>query len=138
MRDFPYVEEIQVRWVDIDAFRHVNHAVIISYLEIARANFWKKRMGGLGPMDIPFVIAHLDIDYKRPLHLYDRILVGMELGELKKTSFSFRYEIEAEGLSAVRATTVQVCINHRSGRPVRVPVELASSLKRELGGMIEV
>jgi len=96
IRDYPWVEEIQVRWKDVDAFHHVNHAVSISYLEIARANFWRERMGGSGPMDIPFVIAHLRIDYKRPIHLYDRVRVGMDLGEIRRSSFSFVYEVEAE------------------------------------------
>ncbi len=138
MHDYPWVEEIQVRWKDVDAFHHVNHAVSISYLEIARANFWRARMGGLGPMDIPFVIAHLNIDYKRPIHLYDRVRVGMGMGSLKRTSFSFVYEIEAEGRMAVEAETVQVCINHESGRAVRVPEQLALKLVEELGGMKEV
>ncbi len=136
--NFPWVEEVQVRWKDVDAFQHVNHAVSISYLEIARANFWKERMGGLGPMDIPFVIAHLEIDYLRPIHLYDRVRVGMGLGEMSRSSFSFVYEIEAEGRTAVRAQTLQVCIRHETGRAVRVPEELRGKLLETLGGMIEV
>jgi len=136
--EYPWVEDVQVRWNDVDAFRHVNHAVIISYLEIARANFWKERMGGTGPMDIPFVIAHLEIDYQRPIHLYDRVRVGMGLGELGRSSFSFVYEIEADGRTAVTAETLQVCINSGSGRATRVPEPLRSKLFGELGGMIEV
>ena len=138
IRDYPWVEEIQVRWKDVDAFHHVNHAVSISYLEIARANFWRERMGGSGPMDIPFVIAHLRIDYKRPIHLYDRVRVGMDLGEIRRSSFSFVYEVEAEGKTAIEAETLQVCINQESGRAVRVPRQLAADLRRQLGGMIEV
>jgi len=121
MKDYPYVCPIQVRWRDLDAFSHVNNAVFVTYLEVARAMLWKEHFGGTEAADIPFVIAHLEVDYRRPLGLYDAVEIGLRAGEVSGASFELEYRIEADGALAAEARTVQVCIRRESGRPVRVP-----------------
>lgn len=130
---YPYVIQVPVRWRDIDAFHHVNNAVIASYLEIARAQMWRERFKGADAMDIPFVIAKLEIDYKRPIKLYDEVLVGLRAAEISGSSFAFEYLIEVQGRTAVVARTLQVCVRHETGRPVRVPEEV----RRTLAGLVE-
>ena len=133
MIGYPYVIEVPVRWRDIDAFRHVNNAAIVSYLEIARAEMWHERFRGSDAMDIPFVIAKLEVDYKRPIKLYDEVVVGLRAADIAGSSFAFEYLIEAQGLTAVVARTLQVCIRHETGRPIRVPEEVS----RTLAGLAE-
>ncbi len=132
MIGYPYVVQIPVRWRDIDAFRHVNNAAIVSYLEIARAEMWHERFEGSSAMDIPFVIAKLEVSYKRPIKLYDTVLVGLRAADIGRSSFAFEYLIDVEGHAAVVARTLQVCVRHETGRPIRVPEEV----RRTLAGLI--
>ncbi len=129
MNGYPFAIPVSVRWRDVDAFRHVNNAVVVSYLEIARAEMWRDRFGGESVMDIPFVIARLEIDYLRPIRLYDEVEVGLRAADIGKTSFAFEYRIEADGTKAADARTVQVCIRHESGRPTRVPEAIREVLE---------
>lgn len=129
MNGYPFVIPVPVRWRDVDAFRHVNNAVVVSYLEIARAEMWRDRFGGESVMDIPFVIARLEIDYLRPIRLYDEVEVGLRAADIGKTSFAFEYRVEAGGTKAADARTVQVCIRHESGRPTRVPEAIREVLE---------
>lgn len=133
MTGYSFVVPVSVRWRDIDAFRHVNNAAIVSYLEIARSEMWRERFKGTDPMDIPFVIARLEVDYQRPIRLYDEVMVGLRAADITRSSFAFEYLIEAQGLQAVVARTLQVCVRHESGRPTRVPDEVT----RTLSGMVK-
>ena len=130
MNGYPYVIPLQVRWRDIDAFRHVNNAAIVSYLETARAEMWREYFSGSDAMDIPFVISHLEVDYQRPISLYDEVLVGLRATDITRSSFSFEYLIQAQGLTAAIARTLQVCVRHESGRPVRVPELVGRTLAK--------
>jgi len=128
MTGYPFVIQVPVRWRDIDAFRHVNNATIVSYLEIARAEMWHEVFKGSDAMDIPFVIARLEVDYRRPIRLYDDVRVGLRAADVGRSSFAFEYLIEVEGRTAVIARTLQVCVRHETGRPIRVPEEVLRTL----------
>jgi len=128
MIDYPYTTTISVRWRDIDAFRHVNNAAIVSYLEIARTEMWHDLFTGTDAMDIPFVIAKLEVDYKRPIKLYDQVLIGLRAADVGRSSFAFEYLIEVEDCTAAIARTLQVCVRHETGRPVRVPETVRRTL----------
>lgn len=119
---------IRVRWRDLDAFRHVNNAAFVSYLEVARSELWRCRFECSDPMDIPFVIARIEVDYKRPIHLFDEVVVSLRPTDICAVSFAFDYRVTANGLTAATARTLQVCVRHSSGRPVRVPADLRRRL----------
>lgn len=50
MQGFKHKTPIQIRFKDIDAFRHVNNANHFTYLEIARTHilmkYWEKKLTG--------------------------------------------------------------------------------------------
>ena len=129
MEGFGYEVPIQVRWRDLDAFAHVNNAVFASWIEVARAELWRDRFGGREALDIPFVVARLEIDYRRPVGLYDRVVVGVRAADVRGSSFAFEYRIESEGELAAAARTVLACVDRDSGRPVRIPAALRSKLE---------
>jgi acyl-CoA thioester hydrolase len=128
MEGYPFSLDIQVRWRDLDGFEHVNNAVFASWLEVARAELWHQRFGGRVVRDIPFVIARLEIDFRRPVQLYDDVRIGLRPADVGATSFAFEYRIEAGGRLAANARTVQVCVRPETGRPVRVPEEIRQRL----------
>lgn len=133
MEGYLFETRIQVRWRDLDPFGHVNNAAFASYVEVARAELWRHRFHGTSAEDIPFVIARLEIDYRRPLELYDEVVVGLRTADLRGSSFAFEYRIEANGELAAEARTVQVCLGPDRRRPVRVPAELRARLERLAG-----
>jgi len=42
LENFPFQHTIKTRWRDLDAFRHVNNATFLSYIEDARILFFKR------------------------------------------------------------------------------------------------
>ena len=42
LNDFPFQHNLKTRWRDLDAFKHVNNATFLSYIEDARIVFFKR------------------------------------------------------------------------------------------------
>ena len=126
MDGYPFACTIQVRWRDVDALGHVNNAVIVTYLETARAELWRERFGG--GTAIPFMVAHLEVDYRRQISLDDRVWVGVRVSGLRGARYSFEYRVEANGELAAEAVTVMAHVRPGERRPSRIPDELRARL----------
>ena len=129
MQGFPFSCPIQVRWRDLDAFGHVNNATFASYLEMARTEVWRRRFGGREAMEIPFFVKKLEIDYRRPVGLYDKVTVWLRVGEIRGASFTFEFAVEANGEVAADALTKLACVDNRTGRPVRMDPGFRATLE---------
>src|SRR5215213_4423598 len=73
---FEHEKRIEIRWRDLDTFGHVNHVVFLTYLEEARDEWLG---GALGDPDRAWdwVVAHVEIDYRRELVLADDMVVAV-------------------------------------------------------------
>ena len=68
-------KEIEIRWRDLDAFEHVNHVVFLTYLEEVRDE-WLGRSLGDPDLVWGYVVARVEIDYRRELTLADDVVVA--------------------------------------------------------------
>jgi acyl-CoA thioester hydrolase len=68
-------KEIEIRWRDLDAFNHVNHIVFLTYLEEVRDE-WLGRVLADPALVWGYVIARVEIDYRRELTLEDDVVVA--------------------------------------------------------------
>ena len=66
--------ELPLRHRDMDALGHVNQAVYHELLEEVRSAFFRRVLP-----DLPFtgyVLAHVELDYRREVRIADRVLTG--------------------------------------------------------------
>ncbi len=132
MDGFPFACPVEVRFSDVDAMNHVNNAVYLTYMELARVRIWQERFAFSGSArDIPVIVARIAVDYRSPIGLEDPVEVGIGVTHVGRTSFTFRYRVEAAGRLAAEAESVQVCFDYSAGRPV--PVD--EDLRRRLEGL---
>src|SRR5262249_48552058 len=68
-------KEIEIRWRDLDSFDHVNHVVFLTYLEEVRDE-WLGRVLDDPALVWGYVIARVEIDYRRELTLEDDVIVA--------------------------------------------------------------
>ena len=133
--DFHYEHPIEVRFVDTDAFGHVNNAVYLSYFEAARAGYYAKVMGtpfgtGESAAEHTFVIAEAHVTYRAPAFFGETLLVGCRFDWTGKSSFGLAYRVRAEdsavGSARVVAdgATTQVMFDLVRNRVARVPADL--------------
>ncbi|TVQ39496.1 MAG: acyl-CoA thioesterase [Spirochaetaceae bacterium] len=68
--------DVAVRFADIDSLRHVNNKAYLTFLEDARVDYMHNILSlDTRALDIPYVIAHLEIDYRAPAYYGDLITV---------------------------------------------------------------
>jgi acyl-CoA thioester hydrolase len=133
--DFAYEHPIEIRFVDTDAFGHVNNAVYLSYFEAARAGYYARVTGspfmtGAHGSAHTFVVAEARISYRSPALFGEALFVGCRFAWTARTSFGLEYRVRAEQ-SIVGATrvvadgeTVQVMFDLQRSRVTRVPEDL--------------
>jgi acyl-CoA thioester hydrolase len=61
-----FTKRCEIRWRDMDAFRHVNNSVYLTYLEETRDEWFLEVLGN-GLLLNDFVLARCAIDYRSPL-----------------------------------------------------------------------
>lgn len=61
-----HVYPVQVRWSDLDPYQHVNNVTYVEYFQESRISY-SMAMHQPGDVFGDFVVARIDVDYKRPL-----------------------------------------------------------------------
>ena len=102
-------KRIEIRWRDVDGYGHVNNAAYLTYLEEGRDAWLASVLGSLEAI-YAYVIAHVEIDFRRELRHGDReVLVRCRLDRLGTSSIRTREEVlTRDGELAAEAAAVLV------------------------------
>jgi acyl-CoA thioester hydrolase len=110
---------IEVRFSDLDAMGHVNNAVVVSYMEQARFQWWRTFLGGRKFQEEGFLIARAEVDYRVPILLGDDVRVELHCTKVGNSSFELTYRL-TRGLGGdlmAEGKTVQVMLDFTTNRP---------------------
>lgn len=119
----------------MDAYGHVNNVVFLTYLEEARVDMLFSLSAEYGGKALAegVLVAHHEIDYKRPLVYHPRgVDIEMWVGHIKGASFEIRYEVHDETTVFARAASVLVPYDLEKERPRRVSPEERAFLEKFL------
>jgi acyl-CoA thioester hydrolase len=139
--DYRHRTPVQVRFRDIDAFGHVNNAVVSSYVELARVTYLHDVLGlnPVGPEDrMPLILGMIKVDYLSPIFLDDRVVVGSRVEWLGRTSIGMSHLLTAEGgRDLARSSSVLVAYDYEQARPMPVPDDWRTTLAAHEGRSLE-
>lgn len=129
--EFTVVHEIVPRFRDTDAMGHINNAVYVTYLEVARQIYWSRLDEHADYRRVPFILAHVTIDFRSDARVNEVLVAGIRLAWISTKSFSFVYRIweKKSGRTVVEASTVQVCYDYEARQTLPMPEELRRSLE---------
>jgi acyl-CoA thioester hydrolase len=108
---------IEIRWRDVDAYRHVNNAVYATYLEECRDEWLERALGeAADPWD--YVLARVAIDFRRELTLEDgTVVVSCRLERVGNASLTLAEQVRtADGELAAESEAVIVARDRETGR----------------------
>jgi len=110
-------KRIEIRWRDLDAYRHVNNAVYATYLEECRDEWMVVALGDAGDL-WDFVLARVAIDFREELTQEDdAVVVSARLSRIGRSSLTLREEIrKLDGTLAAEAESVLVARDPKIGR----------------------
>jgi acyl-CoA thioester hydrolase len=132
--EYAFRHRLQVRFRDCDAMGHVNHAVYLTYFEQCRLTFWRELTGAPSP-HARVIIARAECDYRSPAHFGDELEIGINVGEIGRSSFTLTYGIAkvAGGQAVAMGKTVMVSYDYAAGKSVPLPAEARALLERVKG-----
>jgi acyl-CoA thioester hydrolase len=96
---------VSIRWRDMDALGHVNHAVFLTYLEEGRDACFEQLFG-----DLDYVMVRLEIDMRAEIRLADeQVTVQIAVERMGNSSLTTRETIRTrDGQTAAEARVVTV------------------------------
>lgn len=124
MTDFKFSTSLDVRYSDLDAQGHLNHARYFSFMEQARFNYmlevglWKQEQGFAG---VGQIVASATCDYKRPAQLGDEVRVWVRTTRLGQKSLEMDYLLMVDEVPIATGSTVQVAYDYAAGQSMPLP-----------------
>lgn len=122
MTDFKFFHPIIVRYGDLDPQGHVNNAAFITYLEHARVNYIRHLdlWDGKSFLNIGFILARIELDYKAPILMTDEVEVGVRTSRLGNKSLDMEYLVRETGGGKIygEGKTVQVAYDYQNGTTI--------------------
>jgi acyl-CoA thioester hydrolase len=116
-----------VRFRDLDSLGHVNNAVYLTYIELARLQYLSQLE--ILDADKPnLMLARVEVDFKRPIFIRDAVTITAEVTRMGGKSFTMRHEILASGEVAASLETVLVWFDHVTNQSQRIPDEVRAKL----------
>ena len=128
---FRVCSTLQPRFRDTDAMGHINNAVYVTYLEVARQEYWRELDRTLDYRHVPFILAHVTIDFRSEALMKETLELGVRCDWIGGKSFGFGYEIreQASGRLVVEASTVKVCYDYTTKQSIPMPDALKQKLE---------
>ena len=138
---------IQVRWRDLDALRHVNNAVFISYFEYARLAYAHELLGPdaeidrktMLPVDFQIILAEVSCQYRSPVMLEDKPVVEIWVSRMGRKSFVFQYRMtdDRTGRLLAEGCSTQVWYDYGTGSSQVIPEEIVAKIEAKQGATVE-
>jgi acyl-CoA thioester hydrolase len=130
---FAHLSTIDTRWMDNDAYGHVNNVVYYSFFDTA-VNRWLIERGLLDVASSPAIglVVETQCRYLAPITFPDRVTAGIRVARIGRSSV--RYEIglfrnDEAGASAV-GHFVHVYVDRVSRASVDIPGDIRTALSR--------
>jgi acyl-CoA thioester hydrolase len=126
MPEFKFHLDLRPRFFDLDAFRHVNNAVYLTYCEEDRAAYCR-RLGIFLLQDraepVSFVIARAELEFKSPVTYGEELRVFIRAEKFSRHGFELAYRIESltRRRLVLTARTKCVCWDVEGARLAALP-----------------
>ena len=131
--DFRFHHELRVRFAETDMQGIVFNGNYLTYYDVA----WTEYFRALGfawqdliDLGADTVLARTEMEFKAPARFDDVLAVYTRVSRIGNTSLIFAFEIYKQGDERLigAASSLYVCIDPRTLRPVRVPDALRSRI----------
>lgn len=116
----------EIRFVDIDAFGHVNNAHYLTYFEQARVKYfddivgWKYDWSKQG-----IILARAEINFVMPVLFRDEVLIWTRCSRFGNKSFDMEYRLvkteNGNEILLADGKTVMVAFDYESNQSIAIP-----------------
>jgi acyl-CoA thioester hydrolase len=128
---------IQVKFSDIDGYLHVNNGIYFNYFEHARGEFLLKKCDW-DIMEFGAVVARVEMDYFRPIHLEDEVEAWLSCTRLGNSSFDLdQYLVgktkDGDEVTFAKCKCIIVSVDMKTMKPNPLPENYRAKLQLKPG-----
>ncbi|HWP44686.1 MAG TPA: thioesterase family protein [Blastocatellia bacterium] len=131
--DFRFNHRLRVRFAETDLQGIVFNGNYLTYYDVAWTEYFRAmglRYEDMIEMGADTVLARTTLEFKSPARFDEVLEVYTRVSRIGNTSLTFEFEIYPEGEDRLvgTATSLYVCIDHKTLKPVRVPEALRARI----------
>ena len=122
LANYPFHHDVTTRWKDLDAFRHVNNAVFLTYIEDGRIillNRWNINYGKRS-----LIVASVKIDYIKQVQHPSSLKIGQRVSRIGTKSFDIESAIFHKDDLVCLSTITSVAFNFELNQTIKVYKEI--------------
>jgi acyl-CoA thioester hydrolase len=126
---------MRVRYADTDAMGVAYHGNYLAFFEVGRVDALRQigaDYARVVSQGLQLVVVEASVNYVKPSHFDDVLLVATRASEIGRARFAFTYQVtlEADGALIATGQTRHACVDAARLRPVRLPAWLVDDLRR--------
>ncbi|GDX32952.1 thioesterase [Actinomycetes bacterium] len=127
---------VERRFSDLDMLQHVNNVVYNDYLQEGRIRLMRELRTDFAEPYFPQVLARQEINYRKTLELRpEPLVVEAWISSVGRTSYEVGLRIlDDDGSLAADATSVMVCFDPATQKPVPIPADYRAALVEAMEG----
>ncbi len=122
---------VTVYYEDTDMGGIVYHANFLRFIERARSDF-VRRLGvdqnAMRDAGVVWVVTRIEADYIAPARFEDALTVETSVEKMTSARLTMAQVVRRDGQELFRAMVTAVCMDMKTGKPVRLPAEVRASL----------
>ena len=124
LQDYPFQHKLNTRWKDLDAFRHINNAAFLTYIEDARIILLRRWNINYNKKSL--IVASVKIDYIRQVNHPSTLVIGQKVSRLGTKSFDIESAVFNEKSSELVcfSTITSVAFDFVENKTVKVFKEI--------------
>ena len=122
---------VTVYYEDTDMGGIVYHANFLRFIERARSDF-VRRLGvdqnAMRDAGVVWVVTRMEAGYIAPARFEDALTVETSVEKRTSARLTMAQVVRRDGQELFRAMVTAVCMDMKTGKPVRLPAEVRASL----------
>ena len=130
--EFPTFVEMPTRWMDNDAYGHMNNVVHYSLIDTAVTD-WQRNHGFFSDEHkcLEFMVVESGCRYFSEAAYPDKITVGLRITKIGNTSWIYQAGLfrEEDELCFALGSFAQVLVDFNSRRPTSIPKKMRAALE---------
>jgi len=133
--DFKHKIALNVRFMDLDALRHVNNGRYLNFLEEARIAYSQERLDLFNSIEeFNVVVARIEIDFISPILFGEEVGVYTRISKMGTKSFNFESIITATSKSkkeriAAHANQTIVAFDPKINQSIVIPENIKAQIR---------
>lgn len=121
LQSYTFYHDIETRWKDMDAFRHVNNAIYLTYIEDARTRLFDR--WNINNKERSIIVASIKMDYLNQISHPSKLTIASKISRIGKSSFDIQSGIfEQDNNQTPSAISIVTCVCYNYTREKSIPV----------------